>query len=195
MPKQSPSIAECFQLFDRYQMLPNIRRHSVVVANIAKIIVQGLIHAGLDLSEKIAVAAALLHDIGKTPCLETGEDHAAKGKAICHQHNLDMLADIVAEHVILRNYSPAAKLTEKEIVYYADKRVNHDSIVSLQERLEYIIFRYSRNNPAIEQAIRENYQRCRTIEERIFSLLPFTPVEIEQQVSRLSSPVVEPDPA
>ena len=36
-----PDIAECFRLMEEYRMLPNIRRHSVVVARVAGEIVEG----------------------------------------------------------------------------------------------------------------------------------------------------------
>ena len=61
----------------------------------------------------------MLHDIGKTSCLDNDDDHAEKGYEICMAHDLGAIADIVAEHVILKNYLPEAGLTEKEIVYYA----------------------------------------------------------------------------
>jgi uncharacterized protein len=55
----------------------------------------------------------LLHDIGKSLCLDTKEDHAAKGEEICIQNQLDEVADIVGEHVILKNYDPEAVISEK----------------------------------------------------------------------------------
>ena len=48
---------------------------------------------------------------------------------------MDEIADIVGEHVTLKSYDPVGFITEQEIVYYADKRVNHAAVVSLEERL------------------------------------------------------------
>ncbi len=149
-----------------------------MVARVAEIITNGLIAAGHDLFLDAVIAGALLHDIGKTACLDNNDDHAAKGLEICLAHNLEPIADIVAEHVILKNYAPENGFAEKEIVYYADKRVKHDQIVSLEERLAYIIDRYGRNNEFRCQAIKKNYARCQDLEKRIFSLLAFEPIDI-----------------
>ena len=146
LPLSIPGVNECLDLMEQYHMLPNIKDHSIIVARVAEIITNGLIAAGHKLSMDRVIAGALLHDIGKTACLDNNDDHAAKGVKICLAHNLDPIADIVGEHVILRNYSPGNNFTEKEIVYYADKRVNHDQVVSLEERLTYILDRYGMNN-------------------------------------------------
>ncbi len=182
-----PDAQECLGLMEQYHMLPNIKDHSAVVAQVAAIITEGLIQAGHDLSMDKAIAGALLHDIGKTACLDNNDDHAAKGVEICLAHNLDPIADIVAEHVILKNYSRANSFTEKEIVYYADKRVNHDRVVSLEERLAYILERYGLNNTFRCEAIRKNYGRCRDLEKRMFSLLGFKPLEIAGLVAGAKS--------
>ena len=173
-----PSVAECFDLMEQYHMLPNIKDHSIVVAGVAEIITSGLIAAGHELSMDRIIAGALLHDIGKTSCLDNNDDHAAKGVEICLDHNLNPIADIVGEHVILQNYSDASNFYEKEIVYYEDKRVNHDQVVSLEERLSYILDRYGSNNRVRCQAIKKNYAICQELEKRMFSYLSFEPFDI-----------------
>jgi len=173
-----PSVKACLDLMEQYRMLPNIIDHSIVVARVAEIITEGLISAGYDLSLETVVAGALLHDIGKTACLDNDDDHAAKGVEICLSHNLEPIADIVAEHVILKNYLPEDGFSEKEIVYYSDKRVNHDQVVSLKERLAYILERYGHNNEKRCRAIKQNYALCQDLEKRVFSNLSFEPVDI-----------------
>ena len=178
IPADIPDVSECLDFMLQYHMLPNIKDHSIVVARVAEIITEGLIEAGHDLSLKIVIAGALLHDIGKTACLGNDDDHAVKGFEICLEHNLHAIADIIAEHVILKTYAPENGFTEKEIVYYADKRVNHDQVVSLEERLDYILDRYGMNNEARCQAIRRNYARCQDLETRMFDFLRFEPADI-----------------
>ena len=70
-----PTEKECFDLMVQYQMLDNIREHSIVVADIVRAITSGLVDSGVQLSVEKAVAGALLHDIAKTQCLQTGGDH------------------------------------------------------------------------------------------------------------------------
>jgi uncharacterized protein len=182
-----PSVEECFRLMDRHHMLPNIKAHSILVARIALLLAKKLA-AGDDagISADLAVAGALLHDIGKTACLNAPEDHAAKGAAICRAEQAGAVSDIVAQHVLLKNYDPAARLTETEIVYYADKRVNHDRIVNLKERLEYILSRYGKESSRLRQAIRDNFKRCVVIEKKIFSLLDFDPADLGEKVTNIT---------
>ena len=179
-PFTIPGVNECLDLMEQYHMLPNIKDHSIVVTEVAGVITNGLIAAGYDLSLETVIAGALLHDIGKTACLDNDDDHAARGLEICLAHNLMTIADIVAEHVILKNYAPQNGFAEKEIVYYADKRVNHDKVVSLEERLAYILERYGMNNEVRCRAIKRNYARCQDLEKRMFSFLTFDPADISE---------------
>jgi len=178
-----PSLEECFRFMNTYGMLGHIRDHSIMVEKIANIIAIGLQESGVSISLSVVAAGALLHDIGKTLCLNSSDDHAARGKDICLQHNLDEIAEIVNEHVTLKSYHRDADITEKEIVYYADKRVKHDKIVSLEERQEYIIERYAKGRKALSRLIMNNFNLCREVEKKIFSRLSFRPealVEIIQ---------------
>ena len=178
-----PSAKECLEFMEKYEMLENIRAHSIVVERVANIIAKGLIDTGADLKLEKITAGALLHDIGKSLCLDTKEDHAAKGEEICIQNQLDEVADIVGEHVILKNYDPEAVISEKEIIYYADKRVNHDHVVSLEKRLEYLLDRYGRNTENIMGRIRENFKICEALERKLFQGLRFKPDALGDMVT------------
>jgi len=178
-----PTVDDCCRLMAEYGMLGNIRDHSMLVARVAALLVDNIRQAGAVLSRERAVAGALLHDIGKTACLNTEEDHAARGREVCLAHGMVEIAEIVAQHVILRDTGREA-FTEEEIVYYADKRVNHDQVVSLAERLVYILDRYGRQDARRHQAIRANFERCKALENRIFAGLPFGPVEVAARIDQ-----------
>ncbi len=173
-----PSAKECLELMEQYGMLDNIKAHSIMVEKIATLIGQGLKDAGMDISLEKVVAGALLHDIGKSLCLNTGDDHEAKGREICLKNHLHEIADIVGEHVRLKDYHLDSPMSEKEIVYYADKRVNDDKVVSLEERLRYLIRRYGKNMKHISQRIRENFQLCKAVEKKLFAKLNFRPEDL-----------------
>ena len=170
-----PPIKTCLQLMERYGMLENIKEHSIVVAKVACLIARGLHKAGEDISITKTVAAALLHDIGKTESLKFGGDHSEIGRSICLENHLDEIADIVAEHVVLRDPSLEGDYSETEIIFYADKRVNHDQIVTLEERLAYILKRYGRNQADLCHAIRLNFELCSKVEKKLFMKLEFEP--------------------
>ncbi|NIA05333.1 MAG: HDIG domain-containing protein [Proteobacteria bacterium] len=171
-------------------MLPNIRRHSIVVARVTWRLIDALQRSDL-LSAPIpdqglSVAGALLHDIAKTPCLAAGCDHAEAGAEICRRHGYTGIARIVAEHVILQGHDPQryrrGLFTAREVVYYADKRVRHEEIVSLDERLDYILEHYGSNDFRLHELIRKNFARCVELEHHMFSFLPFAPEQLAAAV-------------
>ena len=180
-----PGIDECVRLMDEYKMLSNIRHHSLVVARITDLLITGL-QADGDVEQlpgrQLCVSGALLHDIAKTPCLDGSCDHAIAGAEICLRHGYPEIAAIVEEHVILKDHDPiryqTGAFTAREIVYYADKRVRHDEIVNLDDRLEYIIERYGKNSSKIHKLIRANFSRCQELEGFIFEFLDFSPEQV-----------------
>ncbi|MDZ7697958.1 MAG: HD domain-containing protein [Deltaproteobacteria bacterium] len=178
-----PSIQACFDLMAEYRMLDNIRAHSLLVAKVARLIAQGLYDTGVDIDVKKVIAAALLHDIGKTPALKWGGDHAVMGADICRNHHLDEIAPIVLEHVRLRHYDLNGTYSEKEVVYYSDKRVNHDQIVGLDDRLAYILNRYGTKGSRLNQAIRANFGLCKQVQAKLFKKLNFTPEALAQEAA------------
>ena len=179
-----PSIETCFLLMEKYGMLENIKAHSVVVAKIARLIAKGLEQAGVDISIEKTTAAALMHDIGKTASLKYGGDHTEIGRQICLRNHFEEIADIVREHVIFKDYELDGDYSEKEIVYYADKRVNHDRIVSLDERLAYILERYGNNQQDLCRRIKKNFKLCAKVERKLFTKLNFRPESLSRLVEK-----------
>lgn len=173
---------------DEYAMLDNIRAHSIMVARVAYFVLQGLADSSSSPppSEKLVLAGALLHDIAKTPCLKNRCDHAKHGREICLELGYPEVAEIVREHVILMDFSLArygkGDFLAKEIVYYADKRVRHDEIVSLEERLEYILENYGNNDPKRHRLIKENFAKCQQFENFLISSMKRTTSDIQKAV-------------
>lgn len=177
-----PDREQCLLLMDKYSMLDNIRAHSLTVALVAEQL-HDLLCSSLpsDIlpNRKTVTAGALLHDIAKTKCLQEDCRHAEIGAQICFEEGLPEIAEIVSEHVILTDPDltrwQAGSFLAKEIVYYADKRVKHDKIVTLDERLEYIIDRYGKNSDYIIHHIRKNFTTCQNLEKAIFAPAGLTP--------------------
>lgn len=180
---------------EEYGMLPNIRRHSVVVAQVALQLIDGFQEneqAPASIPDRALIAAgALLHDIAKTPCLTNGCDHATEGAAICHELGYPEIASIVEEHVILRNHDVERRhqglFNAREIIYYADKRVRHEEIVSLDDRLEYILEYYGNGDPGLHKLIRINFEKCVALEKHLFAYLPFTSSQLPEKVAQSTS--------
>jgi len=135
-------------------MLPNIIAHSEQVMRVALAIADNLERdAAVDRS--LVTAAALLHDITKTRSLETRERHDETGAALLRELGYPRVALIVEQHVIFTGFLPDGPVEEREIVYYADKRVMHERIVSLEERVRDLRERYGKS-PEIMELINTN---------------------------------------
>ena len=64
---------------DRYGMLENIVDHSLTVTKVALFLSRELNKKGQRIDLAVVEAASLLHDLAKTECLKTKEDHARQG--------------------------------------------------------------------------------------------------------------------
>ncbi|MDH4317541.1 MAG: HDIG domain-containing protein [Desulfobulbaceae bacterium] len=185
-----PEVEQCFELMDRYGMLPNIREHSVMVALVAWKLVEELeLHTVARPylpDKKLVVTAALLHDIAKTHCLADDCDHAEVGGEILRDHGFDELAEIAEEHVVLKSHDSTRYqrgcFWAKDIVYYADKRVLHEKVVSLDDRLVYIVERYGRRDERLHELIRRNFAKCVSLEEFLFSFISYSPDFLSQKI-------------
>ena len=175
-----PNTEECILLMNTYGMLENIKAHSFKVEQVARIIAKEIKKSGINISLKKVTAGALMHDIAKTMCLGSTEDHAARGREICIENNFIEIAEIVGEHIQLESYEPDDKVNEKEIIYYSDKRVNHNEVVPLEKRLAYLLDRYAKNEKVLIQRIEANFRKCREVEKKIFLNLDLSPEDLTE---------------
>ncbi len=186
MPRRVPTREQCLAYMDDFSMLANIRAHSLMVASAAAALLAGLQAAGITRQplppEDLVLAGALLHDIAKSQCLYGTCKHALVGQEICLDLGFPEIAEIVREHVVLSDYATERYrqgiFNAKELVYYADKRVRHDMIVSLDSRLEYILGRYGDSDPQKEAMIIANFNLCREFERLLFTFLDFPPSKL-----------------
>ncbi len=181
-----PSIEKCYDLMARHSMLPNIAAHSILVMDVALAIADN-VKNGVVINRDLIIAASLLHDITKTRSIETKERHALTGGRLLRDLGFNPVAEIVEEHVIIGNIDLHGALEEREIVYYADKRVMHDKIVTIEERLHDLVDRYG-VTAEISRIILGNRELILAIERKIAGSMK---VDLEQAMDglRSSSPV------
>jgi uncharacterized protein len=173
-----PTYSECLDLFEAHSMLPHIREHSFRVLEVATCLGRALTAAGCPLSLPLIEAGALLHDLGKTPCLGTTNNHAQWGAAILHTLGYPEVARVVAEHVHLEeNHGDPRPLREAEVVNYADKRVLHARVVPLTVRFADIMERYGRT-PEARVRIAAIAANSRDLEEKLFAPLDLSPLDL-----------------
>jgi uncharacterized protein len=173
-----PTHSQCLELMEAHGMLPNIREHSFAVMQVACYVGEALAGNGCRLSLPLVQAGALLHDIGKTACLGTLNNHAEYGAAIVEELGYPQVAQVVREHVhLFGDIAEDTPVREAELVNYADKRVLHDKVVTLRDRFEDLKVRYGRPPGALER-IRATEIRAQALEAKIFATLKLTPANL-----------------
>lgn len=172
-----PDRQACYRLFKQTDMLDNIARHSIQVCRVALLITDALPESRARIDRPLVRAAALLHDITKTRSLDTGEPHADTGSDFLIELGYPEVGDIVRQHVRLDRYTEAPPITEAEIVNYADKRVLHDRITPLKERMGYIVTRYG-TDPRIRERILAIWEKTLDLEKKLFRETGIIPEEI-----------------
>jgi 23S rRNA maturation-related 3'-5' exoribonuclease YhaM len=132
---------------------------------------------GLALDQDLILAGALLHDIGKAYSFNRPLDHALTGAKILKKLGYPRVASVVRQHVVISGSRPAGRVSEPEVVNYADKRVLEDKITPLAQRLDYIVKRYGRNEAAISR-IKKYQVQIYQLEKDIFAVLPGGPAQL-----------------
>ncbi|MBN2593546.1 MAG: HD domain-containing protein [Sedimentisphaerales bacterium] len=157
-----PSNKECFAILAEYHVPPHIVSHSKAVTKLAVFLAQRLNENGEAVDVTLLERACLLHDLLRVHDFKESDynkfEHnlpeeekakwqqlRAKYKSIDHENvAYDILKDkYPALALTIKRHRYMALLDEKEkpdsweekLLYYADKRVMHDKIVPLRERL------------------------------------------------------------
>jgi putative nucleotidyltransferase with HDIG domain len=175
-----PDSGWCLRLLDEEGVPDNIRRHSQTVARVSSRLVADVRrHSSSRPDPSLVETAALLHDIAKHRSLvNPGLDHAREGGRILRDLGLTEVAAVIERHVTLGPWSKSDPITEAEIVNYSDKRVLHQSVVTLEERFVDLMERYGPVQPSLEGRIRKNWEIMLGVEEKIFRDLPFAPGDV-----------------
>ena len=175
---------DCFRLMCEMQMPEHIAAHSIQVCRVAVCLAEHLQSKDISLDVQLVQAAALLHDITKNRSFETAENHALTGGQQLTDLGYPEIGSLVRQHVRLDDYSSPNRLSEVGIINYADKRVLHDRIVSLNERMRYIEKRYG-TEPEHKVRIRLLWDKTTALEKQIFKYLPFAPDELNRHLGEI----------
>ena len=143
--KPAPSRAFCYTLWDEYAMPQHIRNHSIQVAFIAEKISQALAKISYPVCIESIVASALLHDIAKMYCIEHPTYHHNEIGALWILERTEHKS--IAQGIYYHNYLDPSHVVLPYhilpvIVMYADSRVRHSRIVSLDDRYADLYVRY-----------------------------------------------------
>lgn len=175
------------QIYEEFHVPMHIRKHMAQVSKVAAQIANAYEKAGFTLDIDSIIKAALLHDALKVCTIKdfdpdnfpqevTDEDKlkwtelrekyrgVSDAKVMCKlltERGESKIAQIIKQHdfdCILEGFESL----DAKIHYYADKRVKHDQIVSLKERLRDGRVRYP--------ASQNDSKRITQIEDAVFEL-------------------------
>jgi HD superfamily phosphodiesterase len=177
----------------------HVRRHIEKVTSVAHNLAKQLFQKGVFLDTELVKNAALCHDlvryvdfpgfddlshyeeeIGSEKLTLWQQVHQKYSKLhhgdaiadILRKRGYDITADVAASHMTPEIFRKKPFSWEEKIVYYADKRVLHDTIVPLDYRFEDGRKRYGHNPNSDLEA------RVFSLQEEIFSHLDITPDDI-----------------
>jgi uncharacterized protein len=128
-----PTIEQCYELLKKHRTPAHIVRHCEVVAELAVEIAKKISAAGIKVDVDFVHRACLLHDILRLNGI--GHEEAAY-KLL--KADYPQMAVAIRKHAYksLLDEELKPRTIEEKIVYYADKRIMHDKVVPLLERLE-----------------------------------------------------------
>lgn len=165
-----PSEQDCFALLEKYEVPEIIVEHSRQVAKVALYLGEKLSGHGEKINLKLLLASALLHDIDKKICLDDPtKKHAVEASSILKREGFPEIAEIVRQHRLNQILEAHFTGWEAKLVYYADKRVRHTEIVSLQERFDYLLERYGSLRGEVKQGILAAKPKVFALEREILS--------------------------
>jgi uncharacterized protein len=174
-----PTRSECLAALTERGVPDNIIGHSIVVERVALLLSSELTRAGNTLDERLLSAGALLHDVAKMRGLAEGKPHGELGARTTDELGYKEVSPIVAQHVWLSGQALNGRIDEAALVNYADKRVNHEQIVTLDERFDYLFDRYGSASPEARRRIEEMKRLTQRVETEIFRRLTIAPEDVK----------------
>ena len=206
-----PTRKQCLNLLRQYRVPEHIVKHSIIVAKLAVFLAEKLKEKGISVDVNLIDRACLLHDIAR-PCdfrnsdcnrskqAVTEQDKAkwqrlkAKYQGLCHEDiayellkkKYPELATTIKKHRYKAILDEKEKPTtwEEKLVYYADKRIMHDRIVSLKGRLEEA---HKRNVHLHDRQAQSDISAGKVdplifkLEEEIFSKIDLNPLDVTNE--------------
>ncbi|MEK6950632.1 MAG: hypothetical protein AABX13_02820 [Nanoarchaeota archaeon] len=202
-----PTISQCSELFDQYNVPGTVRIHCETVHKVAVALAEQLLAKSYPLDLNIIKPFSLLHDFMKAVVLERLDqppyNYTPTAEEIKRHHQLRQQyagkSETYVAYLILKEKypefaqlfleledltrNPLAKVHEEtKFIHYVDWRVLGNRVVPLNERMKYIYQRYGkwiRRNKIDWPASRKEQQ---DYERKIFKLLPYKAEELGQKI-------------
>ncbi|MFH1391640.1 MAG: HDIG domain-containing metalloprotein [Candidatus Diapherotrites archaeon] len=166
-----PSMEECESLIQEYKVPDHIKAHTVVVRKIANFLAKKIFENGKEINLDLVDKGALLHDVMKMYCIENNCRHTEKVAEVLIQKGYPEFGKVLERHGLDEvNKFDENTLIETKIIWYSDKRVNHDKLVSLIARYIYLKNKYGSLNDGKMKQILSTEENAKKTEKEIFEL-------------------------
>jgi molybdenum cofactor cytidylyltransferase len=165
------SDAECQALMILRAVPQQVIHHCQAVADLTMRIATALNTAGCRLNIKRMVSAARVHDLARD-C----PHHAVEGARILREMGFPLIADIVEVHMDFE-VDKAARITEAEVVFLADKWIQQNRKIGITARFEAKLRKYGAD-PAVCREILRRWNNALEVQQRIETMLGFAIQEL-----------------
>jgi len=166
-------MTECESLLEEFSVPKNVLEHSEKVRLVANAIAKK-ISKKKEMNLEAVDKAALLHDFMKLHCVNNDCRHAIEAGKILRERGYPEFAELVKLHGLEEVNNFGAKTpVEAKIIWYADKRVNHSTIVTLGERYDYLREKYGSSSEQKMSEINSTWKNALKVEEELLSLSGF----------------------
>jgi uncharacterized protein len=187
-PKADLDHRKCIEMLKEQETPRNIFLHSRKVNAVAVFLAKKLIERGEKIDIHLVDMASLLHDLSKYREILAREQckmfkHNYEGYNVLMGKGYPFIARIALKHGLDEILSEKYGLEKWEdmLVYYADKRVNHDKIVSIEGRFKYLKMRYGRLSRKAMERINASEKPVKELERQIFKRLDIKPSDINEE--------------
>lgn len=154
-----PSKEQCLSILKENKTPSNVIGHSMTVCNFALDLADKLGKKGITVNKDLITAASLLHDIERVR-----DGHVAAGVKLLKKLGFPEVAEVISKHTLHKLDEKHLKTVEEKILFYADKRVKDDKIVSLNERIESLEKKYNVD-------LKKEFGFAKKIEEKLIKLI------------------------
>ena len=152
-----PTQEQCIEILKK-NVPDNVIAHLKAVCDFSEKVMDIVEKRSIKVNRELVKAAALLHDVKKL-----SPNHELTGSEYIKSLGYSEVANLIKKHGLskLNDEDFIPKTWEEKIVFYSDKRLKNDKIVSVDERFEDIRKRYKRD------IIEHEYQLTKKIEKEL----------------------------
>lgn len=166
-----PTYEEGFAILNMHQQVDRVLRHCQVVAEVGRRLALKLNSKGWSFNEELVYIGGLLHDLAKGK-----PNHSRRGKQLLRGQGFSLLSEIVASHMDL-TVTKEYVLDEAGLVFLADKLVQCDQVVSLEERFRTALDKFY-GNAELQDIVLRRRHTAEILSQQVTSILGMSIEEI-----------------